>query len=153
MGDILHALPAVTALRQAHPGWAIDWVVEPAWCALLTADCDKANTARDSAQPVVDRLYLAPAKAWGRDPLSGRTHREIMDLRRVLRDSDYDAVVDMQGAIRSAAMARMTGCRRRIGESKPREWVARWLFTERIATRGTHVIEQDVEQAARRSRG
>src|ERR1035438_7883033 len=35
MGDILHALPAVTALRQAHPGWVIDWVVEPRWRALL----------------------------------------------------------------------------------------------------------------------
>jgi len=35
MGDILHALPAVTALRQAHPEWVIDWVVEPRWRALL----------------------------------------------------------------------------------------------------------------------
>jgi heptosyltransferase-1 len=37
MGDILHALPAVTALRRAHPAWTIDWVVEPKWRALLTA--------------------------------------------------------------------------------------------------------------------
>ena len=35
MGDILHALPAVTALRNAHPGWVIDWVVEPRWQGLL----------------------------------------------------------------------------------------------------------------------
>lgn len=104
--------------------------------------------APDSAQPVVDRLYLAPAKAWGRDPLSSKTRCEIMDLRRALRASGYDAVVDMQGAVRSAALARMTGCRRRIGESRPREWAARWLFTERIATHGTHVIEQDVELAS-----
>jgi heptosyltransferase I len=38
MGDILHALPAVTALRQAHPDWVIDWVVEPRWRALLAAE-------------------------------------------------------------------------------------------------------------------
>ena len=38
MGDILHALPAVTALRQAHPYWVIDWVVEPRWRALLAAE-------------------------------------------------------------------------------------------------------------------
>jgi len=38
MGDILHALPAVTALRQAHPQWGIDWVVEPRWRALLAAE-------------------------------------------------------------------------------------------------------------------
>jgi heptosyltransferase-1 len=148
MGDILHALPAVTALREAHPGWVIDWLVEPAWCALLTADCDAANTVRGPAQPVVDRLYLASTKAWGRDPLNRKTRREIMALRQALRASDYDGVVDMQGAVRSAALARMTGCRRRIGESKPREWAARWLFTERVSTRGTHVIEQDVELAS-----
>ena len=38
MGDILHALPAVTALRMAHPDWVIDWVVEPRWRALLAAE-------------------------------------------------------------------------------------------------------------------
>jgi heptosyltransferase-1 len=97
---------------------------------------------------VVDRLYQAPVKAWGRDPLSSKTRHEIIGLQRELRASDYDAVVDLQGAVRSAALARMTGCRRRIGESRPREWAARWLFTERIATCGTHVIEQDVELAS-----
>ena len=38
MGDILHALPGVTALRQAHPDWVIDWVVEPRWRALLVSE-------------------------------------------------------------------------------------------------------------------
>ena len=37
MGDILHALPGVTALRMAHPEWRIDWVVDPRWRALLEA--------------------------------------------------------------------------------------------------------------------
>ncbi len=37
MGDILHALPAVTALRLAHPTWQIGWVVDPRWQALLKA--------------------------------------------------------------------------------------------------------------------
>ncbi len=40
------------------------------------------------------------------------------------------------------------GCRRLIGEAKPREPAARWLFSERVATRGAHVIEQDVELAS-----
>ncbi len=42
----------------------------------------------------------------------------------------------------------MTGCVRRIGEAKPREWPAHWFFTERVATHGAHVIEQDVELAS-----
>jgi heptosyltransferase-1 len=155
MGDILHALPAVTALRQAHPGWIIDWVVEPAWKALLSArDVPEPSPGslspplRDATQPLVDRLHLAPAKAWGRHPLSRETRFEINELRRGLRASSYDVVLDFQGAVRSAGIARMSGCRRRIGESSPREWAARWLFTERIVTHGAHVIEQDLELAA-----
>lgn len=150
MGDILHALPAVTALRLAHPGWVIDWVVEPKWRALLAAP---GSTGRDTgklaaAQPLVDRLYFAPTKDWRRSPLSGKTFNEIKTLRQALRTGDYDAVLDLQGAVRSAVVARMAGCRRRIGEAAPRERAANWLFTERVATHGAHVIEQDMELAS-----
>jgi heptosyltransferase-1 len=148
MGDILHALPAVTALRQAHPYWVIDWVVEPAWRALLSSASGSADSPLSPAQPVVDRLHLAPSKAWRQDPLSPKTRHEISALRRELRERGYDAVLDLQGAVRSAVVGRMTGCLRRIGESEPRERAARWLFTERVVTHRAHVIEQDVELAA-----
>jgi len=149
MGDILHALPAVTALRQAHPTWVIDWVVEPRWRALLAAD-----SARDSqvgpnpGSPLVSRIHLASAKQWGKSPLSRQTFSEINALRRELRASDYDAVIDFQGAVRSAWVARMARCPRLIGESRPREFAARWLYSEKVATRRMHVIEQDVELAS-----
>jgi heptosyltransferase-1 len=145
MGDILHALPAVTALRQAHPHWVIDWVVEPRWRALLAAE--SAN-GRSAAQPVVDHLHLAATKIWRKAPFSAKTLHEIKALRRALKVGGYDAVIDLQGAIRSAIVGRLTGCRRRIGEESPREREARWLFTERVATCGAHVIEQDVELAS-----
>lgn len=148
MGDILHALPAVTALRQAHPRWVIDWVVEPAWMALLSARNGEAPAGRDQTQPLVDRVYGAATRAWGREPLSRRTTHQISILRRDLRAGEYEAVLDLQGAVRSALIARISGARRRIGESKPREWAARWLFSERVDTRGAHVIEQDVELAS-----
>ena len=57
-------------------------------------------------------------------------------------------MIDLQGAIRSAVVARLAGCRRVIGEANPRELPARWLFRERVATHGAHVVEQDVELAA-----
>jgi heptosyltransferase-1 len=148
MGDILHALPAVTALREAHPGWVIDWVVEPRWRALLSVDAAApSQTERSSAQPLVDTVHLAATKDWRKSPLSRKTIHEIGSLRRSLHDGDYDAVLDLQGAIRSAVVSRFSGCRRVIGEDQPRERAARWLFTERVATRGLHVIEQDIELA------
>ena len=149
MGDILHALPAVTALRVRHPDWEIGWVLEPRWRALLTAGIadqgSGVNRANSPAQPVVDRVHFAPAKEWGRRPLSIQTAHEIKALRAELRASNYNAVIDLQGAIRSAVIARMAGSKRVIGEAEPRERIARWLFNERVKTRGAHVIEQDVE--------
>ncbi len=164
MGDILHALPAVTALRLAHPDWQIGWVVEPRWQPLLKAGNGqqrprdqgaKGTTAQEaeinssrSAMPVVNRLHFAPSREWKRHPLSSVTRRAIGALRRELRAEEYSAVLDLQGAIRSAVMSRMTGCPRRIGEASPREWPAQWLFTERVVTHGAHVIEQDLELAS-----
>ncbi len=145
MGDILHALPAVTALRLAHPNWEIDWVVGPRWRALLAAP---ESTGRGPAQPVVDRLHFAPTKDWRQRPLSLKTTNEIRALRGNLRSVPYNAVLDLQGALRSAVVARLAGCPRVIGEAAPREAAARWLFTERVVTRGEHVIEQDVELAS-----
>src|SRR5579863_8220935 len=80
MGDILHALPAITALRQAHPGWAIDWVVEPAWCALFSSHCETGDFVRGPAQPLVDRMHLASTKAWRHDPFSAKTRKGISAL-------------------------------------------------------------------------
>jgi heptosyltransferase-1 len=151
MGDILHALPAVTALRQAHPSWHIGWVIEPRWQALLRAGTkgprdqgtDNAGNSecRSSDMPLVDRLHFAASRDWKRHPLSGETRSAIKELRRELHAIHYDAVLDLQGAIRSAVIGRMSGCIRRIGEAKPREWPAQWFFTERIVTHGAHVIE------------
>lgn len=146
MGDILHALPAVTALRQAHPSWTIDWAVEPTWAPLLSADTSASSPS--PAQPLVNRLHLTRMKAWGRDPLNFGNHGEFSAVRKALRAEQYDAVVDFQGAVRSALLGRVSGARRRVGEAHPREWAARWLFSERVETAGAHVIEQDVELAA-----
>jgi heptosyltransferase I len=162
MGDILHALPAVTALRQAHPGWVIDWVVEPRWRALLTAENPAAGQAPkghssgatsqsrqpNPARPIVNRIHLAATRDWRDSPLGGKTLHEIISLRQALKSGGYDVVLDLQGAIRSAVVGRMAGSRRVIGEAEPRERAARWLFTEQVETHGAHVIEQGVELAS-----
>jgi heptosyltransferase-1 len=145
MGDVLHAMPAVTALRAAHPDAHIAWAVEPAWAPLLSA---KIGAERGETQPLVDALHLVSFRKWARSPLSPTTVREVRAARRELADARYDIAVDMQGSLRSAWAMRWTHARRRIGENKPRETLARFLFSERVAHRGVHVIEQDIELAA-----
>lgn len=145
MGDILHALPAITALRQAHPNWQIDWVVDPRWQALLAVP---GTSERGLQMPVVDHLHFAPTRDWRKGPLSRRTITSVNSLRVQLKSAGYDAVIDVQGAMRSAVLARMAGCPRVIGEAMPRETAARLLFSEQVITHGAHVIEQDIELAS-----
>ena len=146
MGDILHAMPAVTALRAAldrdHPDSRIGWAIEPQWAPLLRAESAGQNCKRSPQMPIVDRLHCVPAKQWARRPLSSATFREIRQLRNALRAEQYDICIDLQGAIRSAWIGRMAKAPRMIGEADPREPMARWLFRERISTSGAHVVEQ-----------
>jgi heptosyltransferase I len=142
MGDILHALPAVTALREAHPEWHIGWAVEPQWKPLLATE---NAVTRGPAMPLVDRVHIISARRWARSPLSTKTLGEVRNARRELREEKYDVCVDLQGAFRSGMIAKWAGAERLIGEDDPRESVARWFFTERVKTRGVHMIEQAIE--------
>jgi heptosyltransferase-1 len=146
MGDILHAMPAVTALRAAldrdHLASCIGWAIEPQWAPLLCAESARQNRERSPQMPIVDQLHRVPAKQWARKPLSAATFRQIRQLRSALRGQRYDICIDLQGAIRSAWIGRMAKSPRMIGEADPREPMARWLFRERIATTGAHVVDQ-----------
>jgi heptosyltransferase-1 len=73
--------------------------------------------------------------------------RDILASRNELGQAGYDICIDLQGAVRSAVIARWARPRRLIGEAAPREPLARWWFSECVATRGTHVIEQAAEVA------
>jgi len=132
MGDVLHALPAVSALRRLHPDWEIDWAVDPRWAPLLGA-------------AAVDQLHLVPTRAWKQRPLSLETARQILRLKDELRSRAYDLCVDLQGTIRSAVVGRMAGAARFVGPDAPRERLARLLYGERIRTTATHVINQACE--------
>jgi lipopolysaccharide heptosyltransferase I len=137
MGDILHAMPAVTSLRESHPHWFLGWAVEPRWQVLFRS--------ASGDMPLVDRIHQVKAKEWARSPVARATFREIGEIRREFRTERYDVCVDLQGAVRSALVGRLAGAPRMIGEDEPREQPARWLFAERVRTQGLHVIEQALE--------
>ncbi len=134
MGDVLHALPAVTALRREHPDWTIDWVVDPRWAPLLVDGEGKG--------PVVDRVHLAETKMWSKAPASLATLRSVMQLKRALREERYDLAVDMQGTLRSAVIGRMSGATRFAGYADPREGLAGKFYKTMLQRRGVHVMEQ-----------
>ncbi len=147
MGDVLHAMPAVAALRELHPDWFIGWAIEPSWSVLLQSngDFDQARAGRGPQMPIVDHWYGVATREWKKEPLSLATLSDINSLRRELKGEQFDLVVDMQGLIRSAVVGRLAGAARFVGRDAPRERAARWLYSERIAVISEHVVEQGCE--------
>jgi heptosyltransferase-1 len=132
MGDVLHGLPAVTALKLRHPDWTVGWAIEPRWAPLLSPE-------------VVDSIHPVPTRAWKEHPFSRATLRDLVTLRRALRRQRYDVCVDLQGSIRSAILGRMASAPRFLGSAKPRERQARAFYTERVPLHAESVIQQACE--------
>lgn len=149
LGDILHALPAVTAIRSALPQAAIGWVVEENWSELLTAPGHKTpSDAGGPQRPVVNLIHTVNTRRWRRHILEGKTWSEIRgDMKRV-RGVQYDVAIDFQGNIKSAVCARASGAREINGFTDPREAAARFLYGRKFPRLGAHVIEQNLSLAS-----
>lgn len=140
MGDVLHALPAVAALRSTLPAAHLAWAIDPRWTPLL----------RDSKghSPLVDSLHLVPTRLWKQQPLSLITARSILALRSQLRSGAFDLCLDLQGTIRSAVVGRLAGSGDFVGSTHPREAPARLLYSRRVTLDATHVVAQATQLAS-----
>jgi heptosyltransferase-1 len=133
LGDIVHALPAAAALRDAFPGGRVDWVVEPRWARVLEGNPDLSEVIS----------------------LDRRSAGTIMGAVRKLRAAKYTCAVDFQGLYKSALLAFASGAPRRIGfqSGYAREGLAASFYTERLNPRGAHKVEHNlalVERAGAR---
>ena len=144
LGDILHALPAVTAIRTAMPQATIGWVVEARWSELLTAPGHRVATdAVGPQKPVVNLLHTVDTMRWRKNVLSPSTLREMRgDLARI-RKGGYDLALDFQGNIKSAFLARVSSASTVAGYADPRESAARFFYNKKFSRSGEHVIEQN----------
>ena len=135
LGDVVHAIPVAAALRRAWPQARIDWLVSAKHCEIL------------ELVPVIDRrLVIHDRPSVRREPHDSRAvHRglSLLSAIRQLRDGRYDVVLDLQGLIKSAALARCAGAARVIGFSPPyaRERLARLFYSDVFdpGRRGVHV--------------
>jgi heptosyltransferase I len=148
MGDVIHTLPAVAALRRALPDVHIGWVVEERWAELLCSHGVPRCGERGPRRPLVDNLHVVNTKAWRRALFSDRTWKEVLASIQEIRAQGYDAAIDFQGAIRSALIAKLSQARSIYGFAHPREHPATLLYTRQMETRRPHVIQQNLELAS-----
>jgi heptosyltransferase I len=122
IGDIVHALPALAAVRRALPGAEISWVVERGAAEIL----------RDN--PVLESVIEIDTKALRRAPVSGETLSATRRQLRRLRASAFDSALDFQGLLKSALVARLARARRVYGFERAalREPASRFLLHETV---------------------
>jgi heptosyltransferase-1 len=145
MGDVLHALPAVAMLRRSLPEARIGWVIERRWRELLCAPELELAGSRGAGRPLVDEVHLVDTRAWRRNLLSPETRNAFSAVIRAMRAREYAAAIDLQGAIKSAIVAKLSGAEIILGFRKPRERLSRWFYNSLADGRAEHVIEQNVE--------
>jgi heptosyltransferase-1 len=147
MGDIIHALPAVAALREAFPDITIGWLVEERWAELLCTLRYPRSGKRSAERPLVDRVHTVNTKAWRRSLFAFKTWSQVAVAVSELRGIKYEVAVDFQGAVRSALLARWSGAGVVYGDVQPRENAASMWYTRKVATSGSHVVQQALSLA------
>jgi heptosyltransferase-1 len=147
MGDVIHALPAAGALREALPEATIGWVIEERWAELLCTLPNARSGPRSSQRPLADRIHSVNLKPWRHSLHSPQTWEQIAAAISEMRGVRYQVAVDLQGAVRSALIARWSGAPTIYGARQPRENVASMFYTRQVGTSGEHVVEQNVSLA------
>ncbi len=136
IGDIVHTLPSLAAIRRAMPDADISWVVEHRASEIL----------RDN--PLLDRLIEIDTKALRRGLMSGETLRAPRQQLRLLRASAaFDLALDFQGLIKSVMIARLSRARRIVGFAREelREPPSRLLLHDSVPIpKGLHVIRKNL---------
>src|ERR1700674_4401560 len=129
LGDVLHTLPAIAALRGAHKNARIDWVVERKWCPVL------------EGSPAISEVI----------PFDHASLLGAFTCVRRLRQKNYTCAIDFQGLYKSSVLATLSAAPLRIGFERgwAREAGAALLYTERVTPAGRHVAEPNYSLAER----
>ncbi len=138
IGDVVHTLPVLSAVKSALPKAEISWVVEKGSAEIL----------RNNS--LLFKLIVIDTKSLRRKAKLGKTLLTARKQLRELRASDFDLSIDFQGLLKSAAIAKLAKSKRRFGFSKNflREPASRFLLTDQIDVKPkTHIISKNLSLA------
>jgi heptosyltransferase I len=148
MGDVIHGMPAIAALRRAKPDLQIGWLIEDRWAELLRSRAPERMAPRSQLKPLADWVHVANFSTWRHALISRDTWHEAQAALGEVRAMNYQLTLDLQGTIRSALAARASGASLRVGSSQPREAPASLLYTRAVEAAGAHVIQQALSLAS-----
>jgi heptosyltransferase I len=148
MGDVIHTLPAVQALREAFPDAMFGWLIEERWAELLCAPGSPRCGSRSAKRPLADSVHTVKLAGWRKSLFTIPTIEQIVRTWNDVRAVHYDLAIDLQGAIRSAVLARCSGAPVIYGSAQPRELPSSLWYSRQTIPNGNHVIEQNLSVAS-----
>jgi heptosyltransferase-1 len=119
LGDVIHALPTLEALRSLYPQGHITWLVEDTYAPVL------------AGHPALDEVWPVPRPRL-RNGRFLENAREVFQVARRLREEPFDLVIDLQGLLKSAFWVALTRAERKVGYDRTREF-SYLALTERLA--------------------
>jgi len=138
MGDVIHNLPVASDIRRAFPRAQIDWLVEESF-----ADIPKLH-------PAVTNVITVAIRRWRGRWFGREARREREAFVAALQGTQYDHIIDTQGLLKSAWLARAT-CGRRCGYAfkSAREPLASWFYDDTYRVeKNLHAVERNRQLAA-----
>lgn len=136
IGDVVHTLPALWALKQIAPQSRIAWAVERGGAAEVLG-----------GNPLIDRLLVLDMKGVRRAGGIKERLKMLREQLRLVRAEPFDLALDFQGLLKSALVARASGARRRVGFDKRalREPPSRFLLNETVKVPArAHIISKNL---------
>jgi heptosyltransferase I len=133
LGDVIHHMPALTEARRALPGTRFAWLVEEAYAPVV------------ALHPGVGEIIPVAWRRWRKSLYAPKTMSEISENLGTIRARRYDGIVDSQGLLRSALIARLAHGRRHGYDSRSiREPLAAMLYDVRHSVgRALHAVERN----------
>lgn len=132
LGDVIHALPALTDAARAIPGIRFDWVVEEGFAEV------------PSWHPAVDKVIPVAIRRWRKHIWQTIKSGEWRRFKQSLRASQYDLVIDAQGLVKSALLTRYVKAPvAGLDKQSAGEPLASRFYSRRLAVaRGQHAVER-----------
>jgi heptosyltransferase-1 len=133
LGDVIHNLPVVSDLRRVFPDAEIDWCVEENFADI------------PSLHPAITDVIPVALRRWRKALFWRQTWREIGEFKRKLQSKTYDAILDTQGLVKSATIARLARGRRfGYAAEVAREAFAAHFYDERfVIPPNAHAVERN----------
>lgn len=135
LGDIIHALPFLKAVKDRFPDASVDWAVSKNLRGILEDN------------PLINELIVFDKDSWKSIKNIPRTSRDISRLRKTLKSRHYDIVVDLQGLLRSGLISLSTHSPLKVGFADAREG-SRFLYNRKVAVNGiAHAVDKNLAVA------